>query len=82
MRILSESILKTLRKLNDGSVVVQLHWLKRHGTGARTCFGDGDINININNYMQRLELEDNTAWGDTNAHRQSGLRLRLVKLLF
>jgi hypothetical protein len=63
--------LKPLRELDDGSVVVQFHWLKQHNVSAKTCFGDGGIDIN--NYMQKLGLEDNTAWGDIYAHRRSGL---------
>lgn len=63
--------LKPLRQLDDGSVVVQFHWLKRHQLRSTTKFGG-----NFDDFMQKAGLEDNAAWGDILAHRKSGLPLK------
>lgn len=62
--------LKPLRQLHDGSVVVQFHWLKRHQIKLTTEFKGS-----TNDFMQNAGLEDNSAWGEILAHKESGLPL-------
>jgi hypothetical protein len=61
--------LKPLRKMDDGSVVVQFHWLKSHTLKSTTTF-EG---VDMNDRMLQAGLEDNSAWGDVLMHRKSGL---------
>ncbi|KAM0456824.1 hypothetical protein ACHAPV_007115 [Trichoderma viride] len=63
--------LKPLRQLDDGSVVVQFHWLKRHQIKPTTQF-EG----NFNDLMKKAGLEDNSAWGDILAYGKDGMPLR------
>lgn len=63
--------LKPLRQLDDGSVVVQFHWLKCHQIKPTTQF-DG----NFNDFMKKAGLEDNSAWGDILAYGKDGMPLR------
>ncbi|KAM0510952.1 hypothetical protein ACHAPE_010383 [Trichoderma viride] len=63
--------LKPLRQLEDGSVVVQLHWLKRHQIQPTTKF-EGSVN----DFMKNAGLEDNSAWGDILAYGKDGLPFR------
>ncbi|KAL7923248.1 hypothetical protein ACQKWADRAFT_290374 [Trichoderma austrokoningii] len=63
--------LKPLRQLADGSVIVQLHWLKRHQIKS-TATWEGTID----ELMQRAGLEDNSAWGEMLAYKKDGLPLK------
>jgi hypothetical protein len=54
-----EMALKPLRKTEDGSVVVQFHWLKRHEFEPSASLRGA----NIDEWMQRAGLADNSAWG-------------------
>ncbi|EHK43757.1 hypothetical protein TRIATDRAFT_86854 [Trichoderma atroviride IMI 206040] len=63
--------LKPLRQLDDGSVVVQFHWLKRHQIKPTTKF-EGSVN----DFVKNAGLEDNSAWGDIMAYTKGGLPLR------
>lgn len=54
-----EMALKPLRKKDDGSVVVQLHWLKRHYVTPSTSLQG----VDMDEWMQRAGLADNSTWG-------------------
>ncbi|KAL6884426.1 hypothetical protein GGI43DRAFT_433389 [Trichoderma evansii] len=55
-----EMALKPLRKTDHGSVVVQLHWLKQPNVTPSTSLQG----IDMDEWMQRAGLADNSAWGD------------------
>lgn len=55
-----EMAMKPLRKTDDGSVVVQFHWLKRHHVAP----SDTLRGINMDEWIRRAGLADNSAWGD------------------
>lgn len=62
--------LKPLRKLDDGSIVVQFHWLKA-GKLRPAQQQDG---VDLDLIFAEAGLES-TTWGHMLAHRASGLRL-------
>lgn len=55
-----EMALKPLRKTNDGAVVVQFHWLKRHDFEPSASLRSADMD----EWMQRAGLADNSSWGN------------------
>ncbi|KAL7899457.1 hypothetical protein HDV63DRAFT_403496 [Trichoderma sp. SZMC 28014] len=63
--------LKPLRKLDDGSIVVQFHWLKTPGLKLATRLPMD--NLDMDRWMHSANLEDNSSWGDMRIHRWSGI---------
>ncbi|KAL9477579.1 hypothetical protein ACSS6W_007420 [Trichoderma asperelloides] len=61
---------KPLRKPDDGSVVVQFHWLKAGKSKASQKVEVADLR----QILKKAGLESNT-WGTLRAHRASGLQL-------
>ncbi|UKZ66149.1 uncharacterized protein TrAtP1_007325 [Trichoderma atroviride] len=64
--------LKPLRKLDDGSVVVQFHWLK--AGRLRPAQRQNDVDLDL--ILAKAGLGSITTWGYMLAHRASGLRLK------
>lgn len=62
--------LKPLRKLDDGSIVVQFHWLKASGLKPATPLPIGDLDMD--KWMHEAGLTDNSSWGNLKIHRWSG----------
>ncbi|PKK40956.1 hypothetical protein CI102_15192, partial [Trichoderma harzianum] len=65
--------LKPLRKLDDGTVQVQLHWLKTSELKPTQVFNK---NMKIQNAVDSAGIGENQSWGTITAHRQSGLPLQ------
>lgn len=62
--------LKPLRKLDDGSVVVQFHWLRAGNRKPDTKAPEADLSA-----ILAASGLDKNSWGNMFAHRASGLRL-------
>lgn len=60
--------LKPLRKIDDKSILVQIHWLKHHPMKCSNIFHG-----TMDGWLRKVGLENNSTWGNITSHRWSGI---------